>query len=372
MRTVLDGEVHVHYGQIYVESGEDDCDLHESFAGQANGLCGGAVPGGLFLITGLHTGSVGFTVEVHDHAPPLDEAWEEIVEVSFTPASAETLLVEWGGGDCWPLHLEQTGYRVRYSGHGMDEARELDTRLDPEPQRDRYLLQFWPAPPVADRVIKQTSQNAAYWHGVARELPPPPSPEERAEAKRRARKAEEAEAERLRLEWEAEDWGGRLPCERLRQVGGNVLGMVELDRDLVDAIVATPSDTQRAIARWAARRAYTLAGLCDIDWIAAALSAAERGQPLPAPFVDFETVWDALWSEKRVPDTTVRSLDGAIPNMSQQAMALPALFDAVESDPLQAALDALYSAAATFGPDHPALFAEVRQAWPAVADAPPH
>jgi hypothetical protein len=36
------------------------------------------------LITGLHTGQVGFTVDVLDAAPPLDDAWEEIVEVSFT------------------------------------------------------------------------------------------------------------------------------------------------------------------------------------------------------------------------------------------------------------------------------------------------
>ncbi len=57
----------MHYSQIYVESDPDSVgpDLRESFAGQSAGLCGAATPGALWLSTGLHTGSVGFTVEVH-------------------------------------------------------------------------------------------------------------------------------------------------------------------------------------------------------------------------------------------------------------------------------------------------------------------
>jgi hypothetical protein len=378
MRTVLDAEVHVHYHQLYVESDVDDevYGMQEAAGGQANGLCAAAIPGFLHLITGLHTGHVGFTVEVHDDEPPLDDTWEEIVEVSFTPATEETLLVEWGGGDCWPLDLAPVPHRVRYCATGMDEADAADTRIEPEPQYDRYLLQFWPAPPAADRVVKQTSEIAAYWHGVARELPAPPSPEERAEARRRERQAEEEAAERQRremeLEWEREQWGGRLPSERLRQVGGNAMGMARLDRDLVDAIAAATADSQRAVARWAARRAYALAGLADIDWIAPALSAAEHGEPLPAPFDDaangFQRVWDRLWSDDRIPDTRVPSILGGadVPAMSQQAMAVPALFGAVESDPLQAALDALFAAAAAYGADRcPELFAEVRRAFTA-------
>ena len=55
---VFDQEIHVHYGQFYVESRTDDFfeGLTESRGGQANGLCGAAVPGLLFLTTGLHTG----------------------------------------------------------------------------------------------------------------------------------------------------------------------------------------------------------------------------------------------------------------------------------------------------------------------------
>ncbi|WP_306456165.1 MULTISPECIES: hypothetical protein [unclassified Streptomyces] len=47
MRRPVEGEVHVHYGQIYVESSPDyhGPDLAEAFAGQRAGLCGAATPG---------------------------------------------------------------------------------------------------------------------------------------------------------------------------------------------------------------------------------------------------------------------------------------------------------------------------------------
>jgi hypothetical protein len=187
MRVLFSDELYVHYGQAYVTSSDDfDFDLHACFVGQVNGLCGGASPGALYLITGLHTGHVGFAVEVHDAPPPVDEGWEEIVEVSFTPETDDVALVQWAGEAWWDLDLEQVDYRVRYCASGMQAAGEADTRLDDAPQIDRYLLQFWPAPPEADRVLKQTTERAAYWHGFARGLPPAPAPEERGEAARPA------------------------------------------------------------------------------------------------------------------------------------------------------------------------------------------
>ncbi|WP_431970060.1 hypothetical protein [Nocardia sp. bgisy134] len=170
----LDGEVGVSYSQIYVESalGGYGPRMHEAFAGQNSGLCGAAVPGALFLHTGLHTGDVGFTVEVRGQAPPLDPAWEDVVEVSFYPLSDRSFLVQWAGEDSWELDLKEgLDYRVRYCAQGMDQAREKDVRLDDEPLQDRYLLQFWPAPPEPDRIVRQTSQDAAYSHDWARRQP---------------------------------------------------------------------------------------------------------------------------------------------------------------------------------------------------------
>ncbi|MFC9999541.1 hypothetical protein [Nocardia sp. NPDC127526] len=122
----LEREVGVSYGQIYVESVPGiNSRMDEAFAGQGSGLCGAAVPGALFLHTGLHTGKVGFTVEVHDQAPPLDPEWEDVVEVSFYPVSDQSFLVQWAGEAHWELDLvEGIDYRVRYCAQGMDQARE--------------------------------------------------------------------------------------------------------------------------------------------------------------------------------------------------------------------------------------------------------
>jgi hypothetical protein len=92
VRTLMSQTAWVHYGQIYVESGEDYPDLAECFGGQSNGLCGAAMPGILFLITGLHTGEVGFTVELYDAPPPIDDDWQEIVEASFRPTGEAALV----------------------------------------------------------------------------------------------------------------------------------------------------------------------------------------------------------------------------------------------------------------------------------------
>ncbi|MFC9686560.1 hypothetical protein, partial [Streptomyces sp. NPDC056948] len=307
VRRPVEGEVHVHYGQIYVESDPDGygSGLAEAFAGQSGGLCGAASPGFLWLNTGLHTGDVGFTVEVREEAPPLDPVWEDVVEVSFRPVSRDTALVQWAGEASWLLGLEETDYRVRYCAQGMDRAGERDTRLDDEPQLDRYLLQFWPAPPEPGRVLKQTSLSAAYWHRYARELPPPPTPAERAEAERRARLAEEtAQRERLlaRERWE---WGGQSPSQALRDVGGNVRGLLPFDPALLHALDAAGPATQRAVALLAARRACEAAGLTALDWVADALTALAEGRPLPPPLDDDARMWQTLATDPRVPDRTV-------------------------------------------------------------------
>ncbi|WP_409467438.1 hypothetical protein [Streptomyces sp. HC307] len=307
MRRPVTGEVHVHYGQVYVESDPESAnpDLSEAFAGQSGGLCGAAVPGVLWLITGLHTGNVGFVVEVHDEAPPLDPVWEDVVEVSFRPVSERTSLVQWAGEAAWDLDLARTDYRVRYCARGMDEGRELDTRVAGEPQADSYLLQFWPAQPRPDRVVRQTSRNAAYWHRYARELPPPPTPEQRAETERLARQAEERAAEERRLHRERREWGGRLPSEGLRGVGGNVRGLLRFDSDLVHALDAAGSEVQRAVASLAARRACEAAGLTDVPWVTQALTALTKRRPLSSPFDDAARLWETLRSDPRVPRRSV-------------------------------------------------------------------
>ena len=370
MPILFDGEVHVHYGQVYVECGEESPadPMGAAFPGQANGLCGAALPGYLFLITGLHTGNVAFTVECHDSAPAVDDSWEEVVEVPFAVSDRPVALVQWAGEASWPLDLPAGDLRVRYSALGMDLGRAKDTRLQGEPALERYLLQFWPAPPLPDQVLKQTSGTASYWHDWARSLsppPPPPTPAERAEMDRRAQLEQEAAGRRFEVELV---WAGVAPSERLRTAGANVYRLVRLDRPLVDAIAEADPGVQRAIARWAARRACEEAGLASLEWVAPALRAVDHGDQLPPPFDDSARVMELLFGRNLVlrAEVSLRADDRAPPRIMPQAAALPSLQNALHPDPLKAALDALADAAATFADRCPELFRELRRTFPTV------
>jgi hypothetical protein len=201
------------------------------------------------------------------------------------------------------------------------------------------------------------------------ELPPPPTAEEKAEAEQQARLEAQQAQERARLASELSYWGGRLPSDRLRAAGGNAQAMARLDIGLAEAIAAASPDIQRLIARWAARRAYEVAGIADIVWIAPALLALDQGQELPWPFDDKKEVWRLLFSDLEVPRTTVASIvdrfsDLQPAQMMRSATAVPALFAAAGPDPLNAALQALFAAATAFGrDDYPALLEEVRRAF---------
>ncbi|MEU5977739.1 hypothetical protein [Streptomyces sp. NPDC047315] len=390
--------MHVHYGQIYVQSDPDHTnpDLSEAFAGQSVGLCGAAVPGALWLVTAVHTGNVDFTVEIHDVAPPLDPGWEDVVEASFRPVSERTSLVQWAGEAAWDLDLTLTDYRVRYCAQGMDEGRELDTRGPEDPPAESYLLQFWPAPPGPDRVIRQTSQNAAYWHRYARELPPPPTPEQRAEAEYVARQEEQRAAEEQRLHHEQWEWGGRLPSEGLRGARqSNVLGLLRFDSHLVHALDAAGPEAQRAVALLAARRACEAAALTDVPWVAHALAELAEERPLPPPFDDTARMWETLRCDPCVPERSVlqatpperapyrpptppadvrhtaivevhvTGTPRAPERISQPHFALPAVLAAAEPSPLKSALDAVWHAVNTYGEHYPELLAEI---WSACAE----
>jgi hypothetical protein len=172
--TGFGGTFPVHYGQAYVLSHPTDVnsDLEEAFAGQRNGLLGASVPGQLWITTGLHTGRVRLQLTKVDVRPLVDDRWQEVVEASFTPGSTSAALTGWGGeARPVPLLLEMASYRVRLCASHMDEARDSDTILEGEAPIDAYLLMLWKASPAADRILKQTSAVAAYWHEWAQALP---------------------------------------------------------------------------------------------------------------------------------------------------------------------------------------------------------
>jgi hypothetical protein len=171
MTVLFDADVPVHYGFIDLRRAyEDQAGLMDTRAGQVNGLVGAAVPGQLSLVTGLHTGRVPLMVRWHDAEPAVGDEWEEVVEVSFDPPSADLLLTSFE--DSFELRLPVLRMmRARYCASGMDAAGDADTVMDDEPTIDRYLLQLWPAVPASDTVVRQTSEVAAYWHRQARAIP---------------------------------------------------------------------------------------------------------------------------------------------------------------------------------------------------------
>ncbi|GLY64968.1 hypothetical protein [Amycolatopsis taiwanensis] len=230
----------------------------------------------------------------------------------------------------------------------------------------QFYVESRPPPPAADVVIRQTSERAAYWHACARELPPPPTPAQRAEARRQQRLAGR---QKLREVWQAAEvrwWGGRAPSERIRRING-ALAIALLDRDLLDKIENLDETAQRAIAIWAAGRAYREAGLSDLDWVTPAFAALEHGRPLPRPFDDHDAAWQLLSTDSRVPRTTVASYDGRHDRISQQHAAVPALWSAAAGDPLAAGVETLFHATVTFGSGYPRLFAEVHQEFPVLS-----
>lgn len=343
--TLFDGlvEVNFRYVNVHTAAGPLDFEVGEECRGQQNGLCGAAVPGLLSLVTGLHTGVVGFTVELHDAEPPLDDLWEEAVEVSFSSDVAEIALH--GFEKQYLINVAPGDYRVRFCARGMDAGQEADTLPDGSGPVDFYLLQFWPGAAAPDRILRQTSKAAAYWHQTRTQ-----SPEQQAEAEER---------ERL----DRERWGGREPNERLRAVDGILNGFLEqLDLDLVFALSEADDDIHRAVACWSALRAAEVAGLIDLPVLAPAIAALRRGEPVPPPFDDTAYMWATI--ADAVPHTTVLRPPLGDREIGQQDWAIPALFATACHDSLKAALEALSGAAGAYGMDYPRLFAQLREACP--------
>jgi hypothetical protein len=157
---------------------------------------------------------------------------------------------------------------------------------------------------------------------------------------------------------------------RLREVGGNANLLASLDRDLVDALAEANPEVQGAVAVWAAHQACDMARISERPWIAPALVALDRAEPLPHPFHDKNAAFAKLLGGQGDVRTVVtlgplgeKSASARVSSMqiSKPHAALPAIFAVVEADPLHAACDALWAAVVTAGPDHPAILTKCRQ-----------
>lgn len=370
-KVLLHRTIHVTYATA--EAGPGDASGKKPGAywrGQVNGLCGAAVPGRLSLVTGLHTGYVRCTVELHPAEPPLGDDWEEAVEVSFRHRAKKL----WLGGlmsDPHPVELPRGEYRLRYCARGMRQGRDQDVAGKDEVV-DAYLLQFWPGRAAPDRIVRQTTEIAGYWH----QANPKPALTEADRAERKRRKAEKKERREAKAR-RAEDrlrWGDRVPNDRLRQAARRANAADLLDADLVFALSEADDEVCDAVARWAAARAVAVAGLDRLPWMARALATLERGEPLPPPFpsrpgTDPEReIWKLL-EDPGLPMTTVMppavTSDGPPRMIGLQYVALPAVFATVDRPPLTAAMNALWAAGLAHGEKgYRQFFADLRAAFP--------
>jgi hypothetical protein len=346
MRVVMDGPFWLEYGQIFVDGAGEYVAPTDAFAGQRNGLCGAAVAGRLLLRTGLHTGKVGFRVEVHERMPSVEYDAEDVAEASYVPEGKPQLRSL--GGEPVLLDLEDVSYRVRYSAWGMDAGHQSGPPADDDSLVDRYLLQLWPARVAPERVVKETSRQAAYRNRITREGPTP-----KQLAAKRQERARQQEEERTARKLAA--WGGRPPTERLRD-SYHARRLSGVDRPLVDALERADEETQRAVARWAARRACIEAGYDQDEHLATILGRMDRGDdlyPLRHPPSEppaksglvLETTRD--WQADATPLENVKSV----------------VRPAYDQDPLRAALKTVLSSLGAF-PNKQVLLGELRLAFP--------
>jgi len=351
VRILLDEtRVDVSYCQAMILTDEDaDAgDYDAPWADESNGLCGAGVPGMLALITGTHTGWVAFRIESHEIEPVLDAEWGDVVEVSFETTRDEAFLAGLMG-EVFAFPLPRGGYRVRYCARGLDDAHERD---DAE---DRYLLQFWPAPPAPGRILVQTSDQAAYWHRFRRTL----APEEWNEQER----AHVAELEARGRE----RWGDRVPNRRLlalADAGMPVCALTQLDVDLEFALAEADDAVHRRVAAWAALQCLDVSGLSALPMYQPVIAPLRRGEPAPEPFDEVRYGWDVLeWSQARRTEVPA-PLEGE-GTQSPQDWATRALWRSTDRDSLIAVLSVVVCLAYASGRDgYRRAFADLRARFP--------
>lgn len=166
IRVLLDEVIQTDYGQFDVVWSEGlgfDGDFDRFFAGQVNGLVGAASGEGVYLNLARRSGGSSMRIVLLDAAPPLDEAYEDVVEVSATvPADTEVSWMNWAGESQGELEgIAPGSYRLRVSARGRDAGADGEFA---DGVVDSYLVEIWPAAPALDSIVRVGSGEARYWH----------------------------------------------------------------------------------------------------------------------------------------------------------------------------------------------------------------
>lgn len=160
------GPLPAHYHEAYFTVlGSSLCT--EAFRGQSNGLCGAAAPNQLTLRFGVHTGRVNISVLLSQTEPPLNERWDEIVEVPLLVDHSVHLSLMDFDGDPWgdEVSFEAGSYRARFSVKNfVDDEASTSGIDDLNDSAQDYELIVWPSPPRPDTVLKTTGSLARHYH----------------------------------------------------------------------------------------------------------------------------------------------------------------------------------------------------------------
>lgn len=126
-----------------------------------NGLVAAAA-GAIEVSTGIHTGDVRVTVELHAAKPEPAADWEEIAEISWRSPSGEALVAPLMDDPVDLPSLASRGpghYRLRVHARGRDTA--VDQTVVDEVV-ESYLLQSWPAAHQEALLVRATDAYGAH------------------------------------------------------------------------------------------------------------------------------------------------------------------------------------------------------------------
>ena len=317
-------------------------------------------PNFVTVMTGIAYGPVSLTVEVLDHEPdeldPSSSSWEVVEEATIKVSKPVRVITM--DGELLPDFARVSITKGMNTFRVSAQGRDLNWDLTVTEPTESYLVQVWKVTqPAAMRRLHKTDtawNDEIVTHAVRNFWDPDPAGDATLYLKYGYEQmATWAKEEAIR-------WGGRPPTDTLRgqyyaqEFAGH-------DRMLVDALVRCRAPKLRRIAAWSARRAYTIAGIAEIEWVRAGLDAMDNADPLPYPFDDHAGahVWEAFQSEPRIELSTTD--DNGETKASAALIASRALIDASMEKPLSAVFNSLRTAAITDGSDYLQLITDLRR-----------
>lgn len=331
----------------------------ETYEPTATGSVMEVGPNFVTVMTGVAYGPVSLTVEVLDGRPDdpdVSSEWEVVEEATIKVSKPIRVITLDGelASDFPKLPVARGLNTFRVSARGRDA--NWDLTVD-EPT-EWYLVQMWKVTqPAGMRRLRKTD---AAWNDdiVTHKARNFWDPDPAEDASMHIKYGYEQMA--IWAKQQAIDWGGRPPTDKLRRTT-YAKEFAGHDRMLVDAMARARAPKLRKIAAWAARRAYTLAGVADIEWIRDGLDALDQGTPLPPPFDDPHStkVLDAFNADTRIELWTTTDSGKMTPVAATHA--INALTEASIEEPLTAAFRALRTAARTGGSDYVQLIADLRR-----------